>query len=717
MRRACLVSAVESAVRSAVVRIGAPGDGYDGEDDGPRAQFWGSGFFIAPGWVLTSAHVVDKGRRAVWRGERVIGITTESGEKLTGELACALPRPSGDGHRSGPWAEPDLALVRIPEQTHASRTNALWLSDRSALNSPNVELYGYSSALGGGVAYVQGSGRASAGAGGPMMLEGAYVPAGCSGGPVLDRDRGSVIGVNKGRARDGSHLVRATPITGLRRFCEEGAREAAVWREVLRAHDRHHLERFLALDWSWPREQFIREQQRDPGGYASGFTAYDRAELFGRFAELPSPVSAGEVLEMVEESRRDVRRETFRLHIHAPRSWREGVGLLYDMHDGSATGGESSRDRERAAVVLYAARVCQALSAPGRTTVPRPRPVPAEERTDQQADPLAELEAWVRNAAVTLPNGIDRELVQGILASATAEPSARASHADVLVEIDPDLYGTHPWRIKLVKEDGQVSPVRQSETGVPRDELERDIRAALADALDKGDIGEHLAAVDFMLPRALFDEPVEMWQPKEAGPGEPFSPHTLPLGHRRTVALRDRHRWMQSERIPEWHQRWRVIKKGQMEAVPLCPGGGDGEDEGGHHTEHESELAAYARLRSAEPHAVPVHCARAGSGQGAVAMGVALGAGHPVALWRRCDEQHSDCGEFQQKAAELLSSARSAGAPASLRELVRDVRNQNAGPVSSKPATAWAGQLVLLYDPPQGPQLADEPLRAPPLRQ
>jgi hypothetical protein len=709
------VSAVESAVRSAVVRIGAPGDGYNGEDGGPRAEFWGSGFFIAPGWVLTISHVVAKGRGAVWRGDRVIGITTESGEKLVAELACALPRPSAGDQRSGPWADPDLALLRVPEEPAASPPNALWLSDRSALNSAHVELYGYSAALGADVAYVQGSGRASAGAGGPMMLEGTYVPAGCSGGPVVDRDRGSVIGVNKGRARDGSHVVRATPITALRRFCEEGAREAAAWREALRAHDRHHLERFLALDWSWPREQFLREQQRDPGGYASGFTAYDRAELFGRFAELPPPVSAGEVLEMVEEARRDVRRETFRLHIHSPRSWREGVGLLYDMHDGSASGGESSRDRERAAVVLYAARVCQALSAPGRT-VPLPRTATSDEKTTQQADPLAELRTWVGNAAVTLPNGIDRELVQSILDSAAAGPGPRTSHADVLVEIDPDLYGTHPWRIKLVQEDGRVTPVRQNETGVPRAELERDIRAALADALDKGDIGEHLAAVDFMLPRGMFDEPVEMWRAREASPDEPFSPHTLPLGHRRTVALRDRHRWMQRERIPEWHQRWRVIKKGHMQAVPLCLGSGDGGDGGLHHTHPESELAAYGRLRSAEPHAVPVHCTRAGSGQGAVALGVALGAGHPVVLWRRCDEQHSDCAEFHERAAELLNSARSAGAPESLRELVRDLRNQNAGPDVSKPATAWAGDLVLLYDPPQGPQLADEPLRAPPLR-
>ena len=288
-----------------------------------------------------------------------------------------------------------------------------------------------------------------------------------------------------------------------------------------------------------------------------------------------------------------------------------------------------------------------------------------------------------------------------ILEGGAAEGLPRTAYADVLVEIDPDLYGTHPWRIKLVQEDGQVAPVRQSETGVPRAELEGDIRAALADALDKGDIGEHLAAVDFMLPRALFDEPVEMWRAREASPDEPFSPRTLPLGHRRTVVLRDRHRWMKAEPIPEWHQRWRAVSKGRMAAVPLCSGvPGDGPDDL-HHTPHESELAAWSRLRSAEPHAVPVHCARTGSGQGAVALGVALGAGHPVVLWRRGDEEHADCAEFHAGAEELFRSLRSSGSSGGLPESVRDLRNQNAVPDASKPATAWARELVLLYDPPR----------------
>ena len=95
-----------------------------------------------------------------------------------------------------------------------------------------------------------------------------------------------------------------------------------------------------------------------------------------------------------------------------------------------------------------------------------------------------------------------------------------------------------------------------------------------------------------------------------------------------------------------------------------------------------------------------------------MAMGVALGAGHAVALWRRCDEPHADCEEFRERAAEMLRSAKPHRSPGCLRELVRDVRNQSTGIHVS-----LRGELVLLYDPPHGgPQLAGEPLRAPPSR-
>ncbi|MFC4493688.1 trypsin-like peptidase domain-containing protein [Streptomyces ovatisporus] len=702
-------------------------EGYDARYESGHGVFWGSGFFIAPGWVLTSAHVVGKGRGAVWRGEHVIGITTESGATFTGLLACGLPRPHDAERPPSPWGDPDLALVRVPD---AEEVNCLWLSDRSQVASDQVELHGYSSAFGGGAeVYVHGAGAATGGPGGPLMLQGSYLPAGCSGGPVVDRNRGSVIGVNKGRAKGrGESAALATAVTELRRFCDDGPDAAGVWSQVLRAHDRHHLQRYLSPGWSWPREQFDLEAQRTKPGYSSGFTAYDRAELYGRFAELPPPLSTGQVLEMVNEARREVLRESYRLDVHAPRSWREGAGLLYSPRDGRADGGDTGRDLEREAVLLYAAKVCAALSGAGtgaraatgeiRAVPPVQREAPSGKCAEAEPDAVGELKAWVKNAAVTLRNDIIRQRVPDIVdglatAAATTHPSGavRSVHADVLVEIDPDFYGTHAWRIKLIDAEGQITPVRNSEIGVPRAKLEGDIRAALADALDRGDIGEHLAALDFMLPRALFDEPVETWRAREADPGEGFSEHSLPLGHRRTVAVRDLQR--RCKVTPEWRSRWSGIAQGPLSAIPLCS---DVPEAGHESAAPETDMAAYGRLRAAERHAVPVHCARAGSGRGAAALGVALAAGHPAALWRRCDERHDDCEEFYSGAADLLRAVGAADGPDGLRELVLNLRNRMVDPGGTDTAAAWAEQLILLYDPPDGPQLSDHPLRAPQLR-
>lgn len=669
---------LETAVQEAVVRIGAFADGYDGENDGPRADFWGSGFFIAPGWVLTNAHVVDAGREPVWRGERVIGITTESGEQLSGELACALPAFPGSGRRPRSWPDPDLALVRVPD---APDINPLWLSERSAHGSRPVHTYGYAVAAEGAEPQFQRTaGRASAAVSGPMTLQDVFNPSGCSGGPVVDAERGAVVGVNKA-SRDGGRVARAAPVTALRGFLDLGPHEAELWHEVVSAHDRHHFQRSLGENGSWPGLQYQLDLEQDLAGIRLGFDPHERARLFGCFAELPPPESAGEVLGLVEETRNIVLEDSFRLHVHHPRSWREGVGLLYDL-----SGGEPGRKREGEAVVLYAALVYRALGGRG---------VPDER--------LADLKDWVRSGKRSLRNVL-KTRVEHILTSAPAVSGVSTSYADVLVEIDPDLYGSHPWRIKLVQADGQTAVVKANETGVARTQLEGDIRAALAEALGKGDVGEHLAAVDFVLPRTMFDEPVEKWRAQVPRPNEPFSLNTLPLGHRRTVALRDHHRWRNtSERIPEWHQRWRAVRKGQMAAVPLCPA----------RDQQETQEATWSRLNGAPLNSVPVHCARAASGRGEPALGVALGTGYPVILWRRCDEQqHDDCAEFQTDATELLRRAEPDGVSGNLRDLIRDQRGR-----SGTEDICLCGDLVLLYDPPQGVQRPSEPLRDPPLRQ
>jgi hypothetical protein len=699
------VSAVGIDVRNAVVRIGPYADGYDRSEN----LLWGSGFFIAPGWVLTSAHVVGYGRGAVWRGERAVGVTTAAGERAAGTLACALPAPADPDRPPATWASPDLALVKVPEATDAE---CLWLSDRSSTGRVDVGMYGYLQEPGGEQEFAEVPGTSGHTDGGTLMLECAFLPKGCSGGPVLDHGRGSVIGVTKGKAVSEPRFARVAFVTALRAFWDAGPAARAAWHEALCAHDRYHLDRYYGAGRSWPRVQ-ADLQLLQP--HAGSFTADQRAELYGRFAALPPPRSSGHVMGLVNDTLNELLKDCYRIDVHAPRSWRDGVGLLYAPSDGRPEDGGSRWELEREAVVLFAARTYASLRRAARTTVPSQRG-PAEEGDPAPAAPAAlqELRDWVTRSAVPLRNGHVRRRIAAVLedtgpeSAGTEETAGATPYADVVVEIDPDLYGSHAWRIKLVHADGQVTPVCNSEVGVQRPELEADIRAALAAALDRGDGGEHLAAVDFVLPREMFDEPVDTWRISLPAPDEPISAHSLPIGRRRTVAVRDRQRALQPV-TPEWRRRWATVADGPLHAVPLC---GDVRERGHGAAEQEHPEAAYGRLHECGQGAVPVHCARAGTGRAAAALAAAIAAGHPVALWRRCSHRHDDCEEFHARAGELL---RTVGDGGRLREQVRALRNRNAVPGVVDPEWSWARELVLLADPPPSRGHPHAPLREPPL--
>ncbi|MFI8851645.1 trypsin-like peptidase domain-containing protein [Streptomyces sp. 891-h] len=759
------------SVRASVVRIGAPPEGYDASsgpsDEGRRSDrnrraFWGSGFFVAPGWVLTCAHVVGKGAAPVWRGERAIGITIGdtagtavaaggvgagdlgssdesvgadgAGTVLLGELAFGLPLPEDPQAPPAPWPFPDLALVRVPG---AEDADCLWLSDRSVLTPADIGLYGWApSEVRGEQMFFTGLGKATGVVGRPLMLSGDQLTEGCSGGPVLDQRRGTVLGVSKGAGRrPGSGL--ATPITALRKLCDAGPRGARLLHEVLSAHDRHHLRRYSGF---WGHSWYRQHARLGPSGGepAYGFTVDRRAELYALFAEVDPPTGAGQVLQLANEARNMVLRWPYTLRDHDPRSWREGAGLLYDPRDNSTADEEPSGDLALEAVVLYAAKVTAALTRSGRTRTPR------------AARALADLREWVERTARTLLNDVIRARVPGVL---DGHRPASAARADVLVEIEPDIYGSgrHAWRVALVRpaekddlhtgdpatvggipepgtdpaaEDGEREEitVEQSREDAPRSRLEEAVRGALSQALDQCDVDDHLAAVEFVLPRPLFDEPVDAWRARPYDPADPFNPHTLPLGQRRLVVVRDRSR-KDHGFTPECRSRAAAVLDGPMEAVPLR-----GEVPGSGHDAPvpEGGQAAYGRLMAAPPGAVPVYCARTGSGPGARAMAAALGAGHAMALWRHSysdSHDHDDCAEFHERAAELLRETHSA------RQLpwhIRALRNRNAdlsddpdgaSDVNSTPidpSSAWARHIVLLYDPPHRTS-GDGPLREPPL--
>ncbi|MGW2704288.1 VMAP-C domain-containing protein [Streptomyces sp. NPDC001340] len=716
------MSAFDEMVRPSLARIGAPGDGYATDRD----LYWGSGFFIAPGWLLTCAHVVGKGGAAVCRGESAIRVSwqerTAAGtwQERTGAGTAELlaPRPETPESFRDPWPFPDLALVRV---SGADDVRCLWLSDREPVARAPIGLYGWSVQTG-ELGIRHGTGELAGSDARALLLGGSLPIGGLSGGPVLDLRHGSVIGVIKGRRREEGVAV---PVGALHELPDprEGP---AVLHEVLRAHDLHH--RGLLDDPSpypnWTTLQAALPALAPP---ASGITADLRTRLYGHLAELPPPAGAGEIVHLVEEVKEQVRGERLlSLVLQNVRTWREGAGLLYGLRTLEPGGGGTLVDLD--AVLLYAAKVVR------RVVKERPREVDRAR--------LGAFTDWLGGQADGHRNWAVGEAVRGLLegidgpggdggrpAGPAAPPVARpaATRTDVLVKVGRPMYdGRYPWSVQLIYDGLDVTPVDADDRGVRVEELAAALREPLAQALSQGDHGEHLAAVEVFLPRKLFDLPVDEWQllpdteamaameadengnEDEDEDGDVVDERSMPLGMRRTVVIRD---VLRNDRppAPEWRRRRRGVVGGPLAHEPLH--GRDPAD--GHPAAVRSagKYPYYGALSAMDDACVPVYCGPVGSGEGQAAMRDALMAGHSVVLWRRDRHDHDECKDFHRQAAHVLGMARNAEG---LHGPVRDLRIRLYDPESAR-AQGLRGKLAVLFDPPDRPPYGTETMRPPPL--
>ncbi|MFI8522607.1 trypsin-like peptidase domain-containing protein [Streptomyces sp. NPDC085481] len=695
------MSAFDALVRPALVRIAAPGGGYDPHGD----PYWGTGFFIAPGWVLTCAHVVAKGGSAVWRDQPAVGITWEGGETV-GQVVLAKPRPATPEEEPARWDFPDLALVRVPDAADAA---CVRLSERPPTTPTPISLHGWSHQTG-EVRVRHALGEAHAVDGGALLLRWSLPVEGLSGGPVVDLRRGAVIGLNKGRGRDEGAAV---PLTALRELHDvPGGR---VLHEVLRAHDRHHLARYRSFGGG--RTWTAAQMELWPAT-ARGVSPGRRVQLYGRFAELPPPTGPGEVMALVDEVKRRVLHPDYQAVLETDaRTWRDGVGLLHELHATQQENRPDSTDLGLDAVLLYAAQIVRHLTG-------RYGPGPAlqglidwiaDESGGAHAAVQEELAALLGPAAPPAPadpNDRPEPVRSDPPATPRREPGARA---DVRVEVDRVPYSTpqrYAWRVMLLFDGRTVSPLRGDDNGVSRDRLQETLRAPLLDALGRGDSGDHLAAVEVVLPRELFDLPLDTW--RLAPEDEHFGERSLPIGQRRIVVVRDRHR-SHHPPSPEWRRRWRGSEGGPLRAVPLrAEVLAAGPEAHAPHIRRESRMAAYERLDAAAEGSVPVFCGPVSGGDGHRAMDAALAAGHPIALWRHGAREHTDCAEFHKRAGELLAGAGGAdGLHRPVRTLRMRVADAEADP-RERSEHAWAEDLAVLYDPPDRPPF-DDLLQGPPL--
>ncbi|GGZ31019.1 hypothetical protein GCM10010387_25960 [Streptomyces inusitatus] len=649
---------IDALTRAATVHLHAPGVA-----DGPHA-LWGSGFFVAPGWILTCAHVLApqlRGDRALVFG--VTGSEVNGGRPLAARLERWLldgdPRPE----QRVP-VEQDLALVRIMED--GVEHECVWLTDRTDHPGGRGVVQGYRPEDGGrpvrwkATAKINGFDDDY----GLRFRPEAEFPKGGSGSPVLDVHTGAVVGVLKSRrtGRDGGMAIAAT---ALRRF-------GPLYQPLMAAHDRWHGLSPKITGHNWTE----RQQQLPGAGVHTGgdqWSPRDRREALSLLARVAPPDGIRPVVELAKKARGGVAAPPGQL---LPYAWRDGHGLLY----------EAGQPVAAIAALHYLQLVVEYERGRGG------EPAPLAEWVARRLQDVPRIVHTVVTQA-TLPAGIGRPLAPGggRHRIVVRYPRPGDGSAVVIVELERVIAAAAVrfyWRIRVDDGHDLNEPLHEEQTGegIPPEQLVRRLREPLAEVFALVDAPGAPAPLEVALPADHFDTAVHRWQLTEmARLHQPAY-----VGVRRMVVLRDIARRGEPDSV--WVRRWRAMERaGAPTALRTPP---------------HRQVPRLRHFEGTAPSAVPVLCRPAGSGVGRRAMGMALETGHAVALWHTdghpeqgcadfCERLHDGAARFLAQAADILE----------LPERLRRVRDDISG---SRNGGHWAEGVAMLYDDPGRPLPADE---------
>jgi hypothetical protein len=421
----------------------------EGADGSPA----GSGFFIAPGYVLTCSHVLRR------QAQNPVDVRWH--DRLhTGEVvyASAPPRPGTDAADDHVpiWPEPDLAVIRLDADTAhpcvrlGSREPAEGsLMVAAGRRIPFGDIAGEFSS-----ARLEYTGKFSY----LMRLKNDRFGRGMSGGPVLDLSRGEVCGLAKlaGPEQDGyavpSSLLRDLP--------------AELADELIRAHDQYH-----GTNRAWARAQRPLWEAQPPAD--SALLAPDsEAELLGLLARLP-----GNTPELLAQL------------------YRECAGTLVYPDSGPL--------RELRAVAL---RLAELVHERGR---PHAVIIFAELLAARHPAIAAALRDW--STAEATRQGT-RELLLDWRASrgrGGRQAGQATSPMSVVIQITPSDSGPDQYVYTIWRNSGDVVLVERENDPLELTEIKNRLRVILPVQLGQLS-GDHVI-VEFILPPELFDEPVHMW--------------------------------------------------------------------------------------------------------------------------------------------------------------------------------------------------------------
>ncbi|MFF4798655.1 SAV_2336 N-terminal domain-related protein [Streptomyces sp. NPDC001351] len=230
----------------------------------------GSGFFLAPGVIVTSARLLDHASDADGGGLRAVG---PGGIPYTLTLLRAVG---------------ELALLQVISTVAVS---CLWLTDAPDTRPDEVVVY-----TAGSDTRATASHGLAVGTPGARTMEivGAEFAFESIGAPVLSQRDGAVVGVV-------TRAGEAVRIETLRDLCLQSDEDRRLWHRIMRAHDRDHAS-------PWTHDDLL--------------VPYQKAQLYGVLAQLDPPRTSQAVLRLLAHC--DVPAPD-----HVPRSWRDGAGHLY----------------------------------------------------------------------------------------------------------------------------------------------------------------------------------------------------------------------------------------------------------------------------------------------------------------------------------------------------------------------------------------------------
>ncbi|MFE6892909.1 trypsin-like peptidase domain-containing protein [Streptomyces sp. NPDC057694] len=621
-----------------------------------NAVQWGSGFFVAPGLVVTAAHVLRP--RLVGRQDMefaVRGDALNNGIPLPARLETWLLR---DPACESVPADEDLALVRLldPDVEH----ECLWLVDRAVEYTGPLRVYGYRpDERPTGKRIVPWSVDADInvvdGAGGLRFRPDAEFPPGVSGGPLVDADTGAVVGVVKSR-RTRSDGGAAVSSLALREF-------GTHYRQLVEAHDRWHASLPESPDTG---DNWI-DLQAGELGQDNPWTPADRRTALGLLARLPPPGDAHAVRRLAVVARSYSRWPGANPPLH---SWRDGHGLLY----------EGRRPLSPLIFLRYLALVAAYVTARGADATL----LDAWVKERLRAHPDRSMHALVTDAR--LPDEL-RPAPEEPLHAVVPYPTAGDGRTVVTVVLDP-VIGAVPtrffWQIWVDDGTGEalLEAADQSDEGQPPEALAQVLGLPLARVFRAGDREGMPAPLEVALPVDEFDTAVHRWRFAAVAA---LDDHQY-LGAQRQVVLRDLARRLEPDN-DAWLARWQGLGQAGVLTAHRAPEHG-----------RTPQADRYARLPATH---VPVLCRPAGRGLGKRTMAAFLDSGHAVVLWhidghaaRGCGE---DCDVLHARAAGLLDSI---GSVTELPDSIRLLREEIA---ARREDRRWAEPLALLYDDPGRP--------------